>query len=355
MGNQNIKKITHFLPAILTAGLPTRLARHPSGRPTAGLTLTLKVVLYTRWMTLLCIILIILCLPFSHLTAQEMIRKPAVAGYFYPKDKKELTKTVDDFISNVKHQKIPGRIIGIISPHAGYVFSGQVAAYSYRHIIGTQYDTVILLGPSHRVYLKGASVGTWDAYVTPLGKVKVNKEIVTSLLSAGEPFHFVEQAHIREHSIETQIPFLQRTLKKFDIVPIVMGSRSLAYCKKINEALAEIVEKRNVLLVASSDMSHYPNYTDANNVDRNTLSLIMKYDPNLVFSSEKKVLSKGIPNLSTTLCGLSSVVTVMMTAKKLGGNTVKILHYANSGDVTINGRRETRRVVGYGSVAFYKQ
>jgi AmmeMemoRadiSam system protein B len=241
MGNQNIKKITHFLPAIL--------ACRPSGRLTAGLPLAFKVVLSARWPTLLGIIFIILCLPSTHLTAQESVRKPAVAGYFYPKDKKELTKTVDDFISNVKHQQIPGRIVGIMSPHAGYVFSGQVAAYSYRHIMDTQYDTVILLGPSHRVYLKGASVGNWDAYATPLGKVKVNKEIVTSLLSKGEPFHFVEQAHMREHSIETQIPFLQRVLKNFDIVPIVMGSRSLAYCKKISETLAEIVKKKMSFLL----------------------------------------------------------------------------------------------------------
>ena len=323
MGNQNTKKIIHFLPA--------------------------------RWFTVVVLIMIISCFPFTHLTAQEKIRKPAVAGYFYPKDRKELTKTVDDFISNVKHEQIAGKIFGIMSPHAGYDFSGQVAAYAYRHIKDTHYDTVILLGPSHRVYLKGASVGNFDAYTTPLGKVKVNKEIVTSLLDIGEPFHFFEQAHIMEHSVETQIPFLQRVLKQFDIVPIVMGPPSLEYCRKISEALVGIVEKRNVLFVASSDMSHYPDYINANNVDRDTLSLIKKCDPNLVFSSEKKVCNKGIPNLSTTLCGLSSVVTVMMTAKQLGGNAVKILHYKNSGDIAIHGRRETRRVVGYGAVAFYKQ
>jgi AmmeMemoRadiSam system protein B len=331
MVNRNNKQITHFLPARFTAGLST------------------------KWWTVVALIMIIPCFPFTHLIAQERIRKPAVAGYFYPKDRKELTKTVDDFISNVTHTQIVGKILGIMSPHAGYVFSGQVAAYSYRHIKNTQFDTVILLGPSHRVYLKGASVGNWDFYATPLGKVKVNKEMVTSLLSIGEPFHFVEQAHIMEHSVETQIPFLQRVLKKFDIVPIVMGPFSLDNCKKISEALVEIVKKRNVLFVASSDMSHYPDYSNANNVDRNTLSLIRKCDPNLVFTSEKKVLTKGIPNLSTTLCGLSSVVTVMMTVKQLGGDAVKILHYANSGDVAIHGRRETRRVVGYGAIAFYKQ
>ena len=311
--------------------------------------------LSARWWIVAALIIIIPCLPFTHALAQERIRKPAVAGYFYPKDKENLTKTVDDFISNVKYEQIAGKILGIMSPHAGYDFSGQVAAYSYRHIKDTQYDTVILLGPSHRVYFKGASVGNWDAYATPLGKVKVNKEMVTSLLSIGEPFHFFEQGHIREHSVETQIPFLQRVLKQFDIVPIVMGHVSLGNCKKISEGLVEIVKKRNVLFVASSDMSHYPNYINANNVDRDTLSLIKKYDPNLVFYSEKKVCNKGIPNLSTTLCGLSSVVTVMMTVKQLGGNVVKILHYANSGDIAIHGRRETRRVVGYGAVAFYKQ
>jgi AmmeMemoRadiSam system protein B len=299
--------------------------------------------------------MIIPCLPFTHLIAQERVRKPAVAGYFYPKDKEELTKTVDDFISNVKHKQIDGKILGLMSPHAGYLFSGQVAAYSYSQIKDTQYDTVILLGPSHRVYLKGASVGNWGAYATPLGKVKVNKELVTSLLSIGEPFHFVEQAHIMEHSVETQIPFLQRVLKNFDIVPIVMGPLSFIKCKKVSDALVKIAKKRNVLFVASSDMSHFPDYSNANTVDRKTLALIEEGNPDSVFSSEKKLLKKGIPNLSTTLCGLSSVVTVMMTVKQLGGNAVTILHYANSGDISIHGHRETRRVVGYGAVAFYKQ
>lgn len=307
------------------------------------------------WWTLLAIIIIILCLPSTFVMAQERVRKPAVAGYFYPKDKKELTKTVDDFILSVKQKQIAGKILGLMSPHAGYVFSGQVAAYSYRQIKDKNYDTVIILGPSHHVYLRGASAGNWDAYATPLGKVKVNKEIVNALLSTGAPFHFVEQAHIREHSIETQIPFLQRVLKNFDIVPIVMGTPSLTDCEKISKALSKIVGKKNVLFVASSDMSHFPDYANANKVDRKTLSVIEKFDPGLVFNLEKKFLKEGMPNLSTALCGLSSVITLMMTVKQLGGDSVKILHYANSGDVTIHGRKETRRVVGYGAVAFYNK
>ncbi len=306
------------------------------------------------WPAIFILLSIISFLSFPAVAA-ERIRKPAVAGSFYPKGQEELKKTVDAYMLNVKQKQITGRILGLISPHAGYVFSGQGAAYSYRQIKDRDYDTVIIIGPSHRVYLKGASVGKWDAYATPLGKVTVNKEIVNDLLSMGAPFHFVEEAHIREHSVETQIPFLQRVLKNFDIVPVVMGVPSLTDCERISKALSKAVGKRNVLFVASSDMSHFPDYVNANKVDRKTLSLIEKFDPELLFNSEAQLLREGIPNLSTTLCGLSSVVTVMMTVKHLGGDAVKILHYANSGDVAIRGRQEKRRVVGYGAVAFYEK
>jgi len=299
--------------------------------------------------------MIILWLPSTFAIAAERIRRPAVEGYFYPRDQEGLKKTVDDFLSNVKQEQIDGKILGLMSPHAGYVFSGQVAAYDYTQIKDRHYNTVIIIGPSHHVYLKGASVGNWDAYATPLGKVTINKEIVNSLLGIGEPFQFVKEAHIREHSVETQIPFLQRVLRNFDIVPVVMGIPSLKDCEKISKALARAVGKRDVLFVASSDMSHYPDYSNASKVDQRTLSLIEKFDPRPVFDSETKSLKEGIPNLFTTLCGLSSVVTVMMTVRQLGGNAVRILHYANSGDVSIRGSRERRRVVGYGAVAFYKK
>jgi MEMO1 family protein len=285
----------------------------------------------------------------------ERIRKPAVAGYFYPNDKKKLRETVDDFIANAAVHQIDGKILGVISPHAGYVFSGGTAAYSYKHILGKHYDTVLIIGPSHHVYLKGASVGNWDAYMTPLGKAGVNKEIVNALLDKKEYFHFVEEAHIQEHSVETQIPFLQRVLTNFDIVPVLMGRPSLNDCRQISDIILEAVKGKDVLFVASTDMSHYPDYDNANKVDQNTLSLIEKCDPALLFDSEAKALKGRVSNLSTTLCGLGPVATVMMAVKKLGGNSSKILRYANSGDTTVNGRQERRRVVGYGAAAFYKK
>ncbi|MFW6147176.1 MAG: AmmeMemoRadiSam system protein B [Thermodesulfobacteriota bacterium] len=283
------------------------------------------------------------------------IRTPAAAGSFYPRDSESLKQTVDSYLAKVPLTQVNGRIVGIMSPHAGYIFSGQVAAYAYREIMGKQYDTVIILGPSHRTYLQGASVGAWDAYETPLGRVPVNKDIAGKLFKQNHLFSFLKKAHVREHSIETQLPFLQRVLRDFDIVPILMGSSSLSGLKELSTILANVIKGKNVLLVASSDMSHYPAYRDAVKVDGKTLSLIEIFDPQQVFNAETQTLRKGVKNLATTLCGLSSVITVMLAAKDLGANTARALHYANSGDITHHGYQEKRKVVGYGAVAFSKQ
>jgi AmmeMemoRadiSam system protein B len=291
----------------------------------------------------------------SSAVADDRIRKPAVAGSFYPKDAAALGSMVDGFMARVTESQVKGRIIGLMSPHASYIFSGQVAAYGYREIKDKAYDTVVILGPSHYVYLRGASVGNFDAYATPLGRVPVNRELVHALLDAGKFFSFSEGAHIREHSIETQLPFLQRVLRNFDIVPILMGTPSMKEIKGIGKALASVIQGRDVLLVASSDMSHYPTYRDATEVDSRTLSIIETFDPEQVFRSEARALNRGIENLSTTLCGLGSVVVVMTAAKELGANAATVLHYANSGDVAYGGYKEKRRVVGYGVVAFYER
>jgi MEMO1 family protein len=315
-----------------------------------------SVVSYLRLLWRLCIILMALeSISAFSVLAESQIRKPAVAGHFYPKHADILRHTVDGFMEIGTESKVRGRIIGLMSPHAGYTFSGQVAAYAYREIRGKQYDTVVILGPSHYVRLRGASVGMWDAYETPLGIVPVNKDLAESLLDVGEPFLFSKDAHIREHSIETQLPFLQRVLRDFDIVPLVMGGSASSELRKISEAIANIMKGKNVLLVASSDMSHYPAYRDAMEVDKRTLSVIKAFNPEQVFRSEAQALQSGVENLSTTLCGLGSVVTVMTVAKELGGNAATVLHYANSGDVEYNGHKEKRRVVGYGAVAFYQR
>jgi AmmeMemoRadiSam system protein B len=305
----------------------------------------------------LSVFLTLLMLPLfpSPAVAQGGVRGPAAAGFFYPKDREALREAVDSYLEKVPQAQVSGTIVGIMSPHAGYTFSGQVAAYAYREIQGRHYDTVVILGPSHHTYLRGASVGTWDAYATPLGRVPVNGNVVDALLKEEQFFSFSERAHTREHSIEAQLPFLQRVLHDFDIVPIVMGPSSMSELKGLSKALAKVIKGRNVLLVASSDMSHYPAYKDAVQVDRRTLSVIETFDPDHVFKTEAQALGRGIENLLTTLCGLSSVVTVMTVAKELGADAATVLHYANSGDIVYRGCQEKRKVVGYGAVAFYKQ
>lgn len=284
----------------------------------------------------------------------ETIRKASVAGYFYPKDQSVLIETIDRLMKKAETIPLDDTLLGLVSPHAGYIYSGQVAAHSYKQIKDKNYDTVIILGPSHHVYFKGASIGSWDLYETPLGTVRVNQEISKKLLRYKEIFHFVEKAHVKEHSIETQIPFLQRSLKNFDIVPIVTGALSITDCEEISDILSKLVSGKNILFIASSDMSHYPSYENANKVDRYILSLIENYNPLTLFNEANDFLTKEIPNLVTVMCGISAVVTVMMTIKKCGGNRIKILSYANSGDIALQGYHKRDRVVGYGAVAFYK-
>lgn len=280
-------------------------------------------------------------------------RPPAVEGQFYPASPSELRHMVDDFLSNAGKPEITGQIVALLSPHAGYVFSGQVAAYAYKELRGRHFDTVIIIGPCHHVYLDRASVGNWAYYETPLGKVKVNQGMVKRLMRR-DKIVFRPEAHLREHAVEVQLPFLQQVLGEVQIVPMVIGEASEETCREISDALVQAIGHENVLLVASSDMSHFPSYEEARRVDRETLNALETFDPSRVLQSSAALLREGIPRLSCTLCGLQATTVVMMTAKRLGADQVNVLHYANSGDVSVGGRASKNRVVGYGAGVFYK-
>ncbi|MCK4591572.1 MAG: AmmeMemoRadiSam system protein B, partial [Candidatus Latescibacteria bacterium] len=207
------------------------------------------------------------------------IRPPAVAGSFYPDSPSELKKTVEGFLARATDAEIEGQIVALLSPHAGYVFSGQVAAYSYKQLKNREFDDVIIIGPSHYLHLEGASVGSWDYYQTPLGKVEVDMELVKKLKAADSKIKFTPAAHSREHAVEVQLPFLQYVLGKFKLVPIIMGNSSPENCQMLSDALIKTIGSKKVLLVASSDMSHYPRYEDACRVDRQTLEVIESLAP----------------------------------------------------------------------------
>jgi AmmeMemoRadiSam system protein B/AmmeMemoRadiSam system protein A len=273
----------------------------------------------------------------------EEIREPAVAGAFYPDRPDVLSRDVKRYLENAKKEKIDGEIIALISPHAGYMYSGQVAAYAYQLIEGKTFDTVIVIGPSHQVQFKGASLYSRGGYRTPLGVVTIDVELSQKIMEREKEVQFLPEAHRQEHSLEVQIPFLQMVLKRFNLVPIVMEPYwSWETCQSLASAMVEAVRGKNILLVASSDLSHYHSYDKAVELDRIILHHIERLDP--------EGLNRDLRNGHCEACGGGPIISVMLAAKAMGANRGKVLQYLNSGDVT----GDRSRVVGYGAGVFFK-
>jgi len=275
-----------------------------------------------------------------------------VAGQFYPGQAELLRSKVEGFLAAAEAVELPGRLFGLMVPHAGYDFCGQVAASAYRLLRGRSFSTVVLLGPSHRWPFEGAALPAEEAFGTPLGEVPVNQKLVQRLLDSGAGFLRLPEAHAGEHSLEVQLPFLQCTLAHFDIVPICCGDLTLAQATRLAQALAEAIRGQEVLLIASSDMSHYPAYNDAVRCDRALLEAICSREAKRVLAADRQWMGQSIPQLACTLCGLWPVVIWLETARELGVEGSKVLKYANSGDVPGLGDKD--RVVGYGAVALYR-
>lgn len=309
-------------------------------------------------------------------------RQPAVAGKFYPDNKQELASMIRGFIDAVPETSVideqkNGEIIGVISPHAGYVFSGGVAAYSYKQLKNKSYDIVVIMGQSHNYALQKAALCADYSFATPLGDVKVEKKIVQALLeisgkqsraagqalSAGpgrQPdalFEMNQRAHIPEHSIEVQLPFLQNVLAgEFKIVPILVGNFSMDACRSTAKKIVSVLKKeapgKRILFVISSDMSHYPAYTDAGKSDRRAIEAFEKLDPEYLNKTIGMLMASGIPSLACVFCGEEAVYTGMYAMKAFGADKVISLKYANSGDVPEYGVKD--RVVGYYAAALVK-
>ncbi len=271
------------------------------------------------------------------------IREPFAAKIgFYPSDAESLKRTINSLLESAPLEKIPGEIVALIVPHAGYQYSGGVAAYAYRQIYDKNFDCVIIIGPSHRAYIDGISIGEEDYYNTPLGLVPLNGDIALELNKAGKKIFFDSTAHAQEHSVEVQVPFLQATLKDFKIVPIVMGNPTWSNVEELAKALVEVVKEKSILIIASSDFSHYYPYDQAVKMDKIALENIEKMDA--------KALYQALEEGRCELCGAGPVLAVLEAAKKLGADKIKVLKYANSGDIT----GDKSGVVGYASIAIYK-
>jgi MEMO1 family protein len=275
-------------------------------------------------------------------------RQPAVAGQFYPADPATLRSDLSKLFARAV-PKQPGTVLAVIAPHAGYVFSGEVAATSFNQIDpDKKYDNIFILASSHIMSFDGASIYNEGDYITPLGKVKVNIELANQLLKEYPVFNSRTQPHIGEHSIEVELPFLQYKLKTdFQIVPIILGTQSPSTSKKIAAALKPFLNDKN-LFVVSSDFSHYPDYDDARTVDKITATAITMNSPDILLKTLQENDGKDINNLVTSLCGWTSVLTLLYMTEGRNDLAYKEIEYQNSGDSRLYG--DSDRVVGYNSI-----
>jgi Predicted dioxygenase len=271
---------------------------------------------------------------------KEIVRVPAVAGMFYERSPAALRKDIDEMLNRVQLPKVEGTVRAVVSPHAGYVYSGFTAAHAFKLLEGRKYDCVIAVGPSHQEYFDGISIYSGDAYETPLGNVPINHEVRSELLQGEKSIIASVAGHRAEHSLEVQLPFLQCVLKEFSVVPIIMGDQRRQLCEQLSVALLRVMTNKNVLLVASSDLSHFHPYDEAVLLDTRVIQAVERFNPD-VFIDE-------LEEKSFEACGGGPIAVAMKTAQQVGANRVKVLHYCNSGDIT----GDKSGVVGYLAAAF---
>lgn len=277
--------------------------------------------------------------------AQEgRMRRSCVAGQFYPKDVGELKEKLSSLFGRVKPLVIEGKIRGILVPHAGYDYSGEVAAYAYKAITGREYKTVILLGPSHRANFSGFALYAQGKWQTPLGEVEIDEGLAKEIMEKIPLAKDIPSAHSQEHSLEVQIPFLQTVLKGFKILPIMMLFPSWEKCETFAKNLAKIIRDKDVLLLASTDLYHGYSYEECLARDKVTISYIEKFDP--------KGLYDALLSEEAQACGGFPVVCLLLTLKELGIRKASLLKRTNSNEVI--GKRGDY-CVGYASFLFYQE
>jgi AmmeMemoRadiSam system protein B/AmmeMemoRadiSam system protein A len=270
-------------------------------------------------------------------------RQSPHAGSWYPGTEQELNNQINKFLLEVEH-RLHVEVNGLISPHAGYIYSGPVAAYAYSMIQNMDFDAVIVIGPSHHYGFSGVSVDTMAGRVTPLGAVDFDLDLARAIIDQDKHIFYLPAAHEQEHSVEIQIPFLQVVLNEFRLVEIIMGTQDEKTCTMLSKALVKACKNKNILLVASSDLSHFHDQSTAEELDNRIIDAVAQYDPGLLLDRLQTDRCEA--------CGGGPIATVMMTTKALGATNSKPLRYATSG--TISGDY-SRGVVGYLAAVFYKE
>jgi len=284
------------------------------------------------------------------------------AGRWYPADPAKLQAAVDAYVSQAGVDPLPGRLLAVIVPHAGYTYSGAVAGYSFRALqeacgadhIGSTGPVKVLavIGDTHTGN-GSAEIAVWaaGAFETPLGSIAVDKAVAQALVAADPRIAFDRAAFQNEHPVENQLPFIQAVCPGVRIVPLVIRQPSLENAHLLANALVAAFDERPALIVASTDLSHYHPYAEARQIDEVALQAIVSLDPQAVVDSSRRCTELGIAHEPLTMCSQGAVLTAMIAARQMGANRAAVLHYANSGDVPIGDREG---VVGYGAVALWQ-
>jgi AmmeMemoRadiSam system protein B/AmmeMemoRadiSam system protein A len=257
---------------------------------------------------------------------------------------------VDSMLETAK--RVDGTPVGLIVPHAGYIYSGVVAAFGFKQLEGTDTEVAVIIASDHQAPIS-APISVWaeGGFETPLGVVPVNVEIAEALVAFDEAIRFDPETHADEHPIEIELPFLQRVCPGCSIVPILMGDGEEGTVEILSEALLSILPGRKAVVIASSDLSHYPSYDDAAQVDGATLAAIETGDLRRVREVTDQTMESGVPNLVTCACGRGAILVAMRVAQGLDAGATSVLYYANSGD-SLYGDRD--QVVGYGAVMLWR-
>jgi hypothetical protein len=310
------------------------------------------------WLTasliaLLALVVLLAIAPWRHVRAAgpQKVRPAGVAGGFYPADPKVLTAMIDDLLAQATPPPIHDPILAVVAPHAGYQYTGPVAADTFAELKGRKYSRVVVIGPTHHVGFDFTSIYDGDAYATPLGTVPVDKVFARQLARMDPTLQLSGMGHDitpagAEHSIEVELPWLQRVLGNFQLVPIVMGDQSYESSRALGVALAKLIENEktgsNTLILASSDLSHFHTYDEAETMDHKTLNALAAWD----YFSMSQNFQAGI----WEACGGAPIVAAMIAAERMGANQAMVLKYGNSGDTSDN----RQSVVGYSADVFVK-
>lgn len=268
------------------------------------------------------------------------VRPSPIAGLWYSADPQQLAQQIDQYIAQAQIPPLQGKVVALVAPHAGHRYSGRTAGHAYKTVLGQEFDVVAIVSPLHAYYPAPVLTSAHSSYFTPLGEVPVERDLTDKLaeLLAEETIGLTPIANDDEHSLEIQLPFLQRALSKpFSLLPVMVRRKDWRMAQILGSALAEVLKHRNALLVASTDLSHFYPLPIANQLDTEMLSLIEAFSPQGVLQAEE--------GGTAFACGAGAVAAVLVAARELGGNEVKILHYSTSAEETL----DSSSVVGYGA------